>query len=162
MTAVPLSKSGIFFDAAKSGLSFENLTAADFAFLDAWFNDCDGCLLDSEYLAMGDLGAKMLEGLQAKGYTGEFDIDTFITGYAGWHAANITRDIAEKTGIELDADTIVAAHKLSVIETLRRDVKTFEGMNDVLTLIAQGAGGKVAVVTSSEIARVQPGWRKTA
>lgn len=155
-----LSRSGVFFDAAKSGLTFDQIKPADLSFLQAWFNDCDGCLLDSEYLAMGDLGTKMLEGLQAKGFTGEFDVDTFITGYAGWHAANITKDIAEKTGIELDADTIVAAHKLSVIETLKRDVQTFDGMNDVLTLIAQGAGGRVAVVTSSEIARVQPGLEK--
>jgi beta-phosphoglucomutase-like phosphatase (HAD superfamily) len=157
---VQLSKSGVFFDAAKSGLTFDQIKPSDLSFLSGWFNDCDGCLLDSEYLAMGDLGLKMLEGLQEKGFTGDFNVDTFITEYAGWHADNITRDIAQKTGIELEAAKIVAAHKLSVVETLARDVKTFDGMNDVLTLITAGAGGRTAVVTSSEIGRVQPGLEK--
>ena len=160
MVAPALTKGGVFFDAAKTGLSFDHLKAFDFSFLDAWFNDCDGCLLDSESLAMGDLGAKMHEGLIAAGYKGEFDIPGFITGYAGWHAKNIVEDIAAKTGVTPDLDKIVAAHKLSVIETLKRDVQTFEGMGSVLSLLTSGAKYGSAVVTSSELARVQPGLEK--
>lgn len=160
MGAPALTKGSVFFDAAKTGQAFDHLKPQDFTFLDAWFNDCDGCLLDSETLAMGDLGQKVHEGLIAAGFDGEFDLPGFITGYAGWHAKNIVEDFAAKTGVTPDLDTIVAAHKRSVIETLAREVQTFDGMDNVLALLAAGAKKGAAVVTSSEVARVQPGLEK--
>lgn len=161
MTAVQLSKSGIFFDAAKSGLSFENLTAADFAFLDAWFNDCDGCLLDSESPAMGDLGRKIDEALKAAGHAPGLNDPDFVASFAGWHADEIIKHIAAQAGVTLDRDAIFAAHKVSVIDTLKREVTTFEGMDNVLALMKAGAKDKMAVITSSEYVRVHPGLEKT-
>lgn len=157
MGAPALTKNAVFFDAAKTGLSFDHLSPNDFSFLDAWFNDCDGCLLDSEKLAMGDLGNKVHEGLIAAGFKGEFDLSGFITGYAGWHAKNIVEDFAAKTGVTPDLDSIVAAHKVSVVETLKREVQTFDGMDAVLSLLTAGAKKGSAVVTSSETPRVRPG-----
>ncbi len=160
MVAPALTKGGVFFDAAKTGLSFDHLKAFDFSFLDAWFNDCDGCLLDSEVLAMSDLGYKVDEAFKATGYKQDLDINKFVFGFAGWHADKIIEKLAEDAGVKVDRPAIFAAHKQSVIEVLKRDVQTFEGMDAVLSLLTAGAKYGSAVVTSSETARVQPGLEK--
>lgn len=160
MGAPALTKDAVFFDAAKTGRSFDHLKPQDFAFLDAWLNDCDGCLLDSEVLAMSDLGYKVDEAFKAAGYKQDLDINKFVFGYAGWHANEIIAKLAEDAGVKIDRPAIFAAHKESVIEVLKRDVQTFEGMDAVLSLLTAGAKYGSAVVTSSETARVQPGLEK--
>lgn len=155
----------VFFETATKGVSVTALQEI----LDASFFDCDGCLLDSEFLAMSDLGNKIDEALKDVGHEEGLNNPSFVSEYAGWHANNIIKDILDKREIHFDGDAdkrdafirgVEAAHKESVVETLARDVVTFDGMEHVVRTMKDAAHGNQCVVTSSEQRRVAPGLEK--
>lgn len=107
--------------------------------------DCDGCLIDSEWIACG-LGAEMLTEL---GYP--ITTQEFVLRFCGQSKSHIYGTIQNETGIDylplLAAEDKVTRQR----EAFRKDLKTICGIEDVL----DGINVPMAIASGSAMDRLE-------
>jgi HAD superfamily hydrolase (TIGR01509 family) len=91
--------------------------------------DCDGCLIDSEYIACA-LGAKLLN---EAGYT--ISVEDYIRRFCGQSKDHTFNSIKEDCGIDYRPHMAAIDKRELQREAFRRDLKIIDGIHDVLEQI---------------------------
>jgi len=106
--------------------------------------DCDGVLIDSEVIACG----VMLDHFAALGYN--MTLEDFIIRFMGKNFRRICAEIADETGIDIQAGFDADAYKAEQYAAFEKSLLPSVGVREFL----QSCGVPVAVASGSELARL--------
>lgn len=106
--------------------------------------DCDGVLIDSEVIACG----VMLDHFAALGY--HLTLEDFIIRFMGKNFRRICAEIADETGIDIQADFNADAYKAEQYAAFEKSLQPSLGVREFL----QSCAVPVAVASGSELARL--------
>lgn len=106
--------------------------------------DCDGCLIDSEYIACS-LSASLLT---EAGYP--ITTEDFIVRFCGQGNSHIFKTIEDETGVDYRAFMDAVDKKAKQREAFKKDLKAIQGIHEVLDVIDL----PMAIASGSEMDRL--------